>query len=193
MVRRDLAPLAGLGAELVVTADGLPAADRAVVGRQLGRPARGAHAVAHRCPCGLPDVVKTKPRLEDGTPFPTTFYLTCPKASARLSQLESSGLMGEMTQRIAAEPKLAARYAAAHDDYLAQRAQLGRVAEIEDVSAGGMPHRVKCLHALVAHALARGPGVNPLGDETLVRLPAWWHAGPCVDPGSVRGGWECFE
>jgi hypothetical protein len=137
-------------------------------------------------------VVQTLPRLEDGTPFPTTYYLTCPAANAQLSTLESSGLMREMTQRIAEDSELAARHTAAHDDYLAQRARLGhavemkQVAEIEHVSAGGMPHRVKCLHSLVAHALARGPGVNPLGDETLTRLAAWWSAGPCVSSGDPQ-------
>ncbi|MGH3544799.1 MAG: DUF501 domain-containing protein [Mycobacteriales bacterium] len=157
-----------------------PESDRLAVSAQLSRPARGVHAVAHRCPCGLPDVVMTKPRLEDGTPFPTTFYLTCPSVNAQISTLESSGLMRQMTQRIADEPELGAAYAAAHIDYVTQRAKLGRVPEIEQVSAGGMPTRVKCLHALVAHALGRGPGVNPLGDEVLAHLSAWWRSGPCV-------------
>ncbi len=162
---------------------GITGSDHAAVSAQLGRPGRGAYAVAHRCPCGLPDVVTTKPRLDDGTPFPTTFYLTCPVISAQLSTLESSGLMRQMARRIVEDPELAARHATAHADYLAQRAELGQVAEIKHVSAGGMPYRVKCLHALVAHALARGPGVNQLGDETLMRLSTWWRAGPCVNAG----------
>jgi hypothetical protein len=153
----------------------------AAVAAQLGRPARGVRAVVHRCPCGLPDVVETEPRLPDGTPFPTTFYLTCPRATAAVSTLESQGLMREMTARLAAEPALAASYAAAHHDYLDRRERITRVPEIDGVSAGGMPGRVKCLHVLVAHALAAGPGVNPLGDEALDALPAWWEAGPCVD------------
>ena len=150
------------------------------VSQQLGRPARGVVAVAHRCPCGLPDVVTTAPRLDDGTPFPTTYYLTCPRATAAVSTLEASGLMREMTQRLASDPELAERYRAAHEDYLRRRAELGDVPEIEGVSAGGMPTRVKCLHVLVAHALAAGPGVNPLGDEALAALPRWWACGRCV-------------
>ena len=63
-----------------------------------------------------------------------------------------------------------ASYAAAHDDYLARRAELGQVPEIEGVSAGGMPTRVKCLHALLGHTLAAGAGVNPIGDRTLEAL-----------------------
>jgi uncharacterized protein len=159
--------------------------DLVAVETQLGRPPRGIVAVAHRCGCGLPDVVTTLPRLDDGTPFPTTFYLTCPRAVSAVGTLESSGLMREMTERLRTDPDLAARYRAAHEDYLCRRAALGDAAEIAGVSAGGMPDRVKCLHVLVAHALAAGPGVNPLGDRALAALPRWWEAGPCVDgPGT---------
>jgi hypothetical protein len=136
--------------------------------------------VAHSCACGLPDVVETSPRLPDGTPFPTLYYLTCPKATAAVGRLEASGLMREMTDRLAADEELARRYRDAHESYLATREAIARVPEIADVSAGGMPNRVKCLHVLVAHSLARGPGANPLGDEALALLPAWGTEGPCV-------------
>jgi uncharacterized protein len=160
--------------------DSDPSADLAAVARQLGRPVRAVRSVAHRCPCGQPDVITTEPRLPDGTPFPTLYYLTCPRANAAVSTLEASGLMREMTARLAADPDLAAAYRLAHHRYLADRAALGDVAEIEGISAGGMPDRVKCLHVLAAHALAAGPGVNPLGDEVLAALPKWWAAGPCA-------------
>lgn len=125
-------------------------------------------------------MIETAPRLDDGTPFPTTYYLTCPRATAEVAKCEAAGLMTEMTERVAHDRDLAARYAAAHEDYLARRAALGEVPELANVSAGGMPYRVKCLHALVAHALAAGPGINPLGDEVLAALPPWWANGPCV-------------
>jgi hypothetical protein len=165
----------------LVTPGRLSPHDIAAVGEQLGREPRGAVGVAHRCPCSLPDVVATAPRLPDGTPFPTTYYLTCPRATGAVSTLESTGLMREMTERLESDPDLAAAYAAAHADYLRRRAELGDVPEIAGTSAGGMPTRVKCLHVLVAHALAAGPGVNPLGDEALALLPDWWSSGPCVD------------
>jgi hypothetical protein len=155
-------------------------ADRNAVAAQLGRAPRAMRAVAHRCPCGNPDVVETSPRLPDGTPFPTLYYLTCPRAAAAIGTLESSGMMREMTDRLRTDDELAAAYRTAHESYVARRAELGRVAEIDGVSAGGMPTRVKCLHALIAHALAAGSGVNPLGDEALAALPEWWAAGPCV-------------
>lgn len=159
---------------------GFTAADRAVVAAQLGRAPRAMRAVAHRCPCGLPDVVETSPRLPDGTPFPTLDYLTCPRAAAAVGRLEASGVMREMADRLRTDPALAAGHRAAHQAYLARRGQLGDVPEIAGISAGGMPARVKCLHALLAHALAAGPGVNPLGDEAREAVGPWWAAGPCV-------------
>lgn len=158
----------------------MSARDRAAVAAQLGRAPRAMRAVAHRCPCGLPDVVETSPRLPDGTPFPTLYYLTCPRASSEVGRLEASGVMRAKADRLRADPELAEAYRAAHEAYLARRAELGDVPEIAGTSAGGMPTRVKCLHALLAHALAAGPGVNPLGDEVRVEIPPWWTAGPCV-------------
>jgi len=168
-----------------VAASELAERDRAVVAAQLGRPPRAIRAVAHRCPCGNPDVIETSPRLADGTPFPTLYYLTCPRAASAIGGLEASGLMREMGRRLEQEPALADGYRRAHESYLARRARLGDVPEIAGVSAGGMPNRVKCLHVLVAHALAGGRGVNPLGDEALDLLPPWWAAGPCM-PGEAR-------
>jgi hypothetical protein len=161
--------------------------DLAAVEAQLGRPSRGTRGVAHRCPCGLPDVVTTDPRLPDGTPFPTTYYLTCPRAASLIGTLEGSGLMREMEARLRDDPELAAAYRAAHERYLADRLALGDVPEIAGVSAGGMPDRVKCLHVLAAHALAAGPGVNPLGDEVLERLGPWWAEGPCLATADADG------
>ena len=163
------------------------AADESMVAAQLGREPRGVRAVAHRCPCGEVDVVQTNPRLPDGTPFPTTFYATCRRLTAAISTLESEGVMKQMQDRLADDESLAAAYRSAHADYLARRAELGSVPEIDGISAGGMPSRVKCLHVLVAHSLAVGPGVNPFGDEALELLPKWWERSPCADvlrPGS---------
>jgi len=166
---------------------GFAGPDRRAVERQLGRAPRGVDGVAHRCPCGLPDVVRTLPRLDDGTPFPTTFYLTCPRATGAVSTLESAGVMREMTERLAADPELAAAYRAAHADYLRRRADLGDVPEIAGISAGGMPDRVKCLHVLAGHALASHelavPGSNRLGAEALEAAGSWWEPGSCVPRG----------
>ncbi|OFE14705.1 hypothetical protein BA895_08395 [Humibacillus sp. DSM 29435] len=147
---------------------------------QLGRPPRGVAGVAHRCSCGQPDVVRTEPRLPDGSPFPTTYYATCPRLTGAISTLETAGVMRSMTARLAEDAALADAYQRAHEHYLARRSELGEVPEINEVSAGGMPTRVKCLHVLVAHSLASGPGVNPLGDEALAMLREWWKPTSCA-------------
>ena len=155
-------------------------ADLDVIERQLGRTPRDVHAISYRCPCGNPAVVETPPRLSNGEPFPTFYYATCPRLTAAISTLETTGLMGDMNERLATDPVLAGEYAAAHDDYIAARSALGiDVPEVENISAGGMPDRVKCLHSLVAHSLSAGEGVNPLGDEALTKLPEWWKSNPC--------------
>jgi uncharacterized protein len=154
------------------------AADVAAVGAQLGRRPRGVLGVAHRCDCGLPDVVETAPRLPDGSPFPTLYYLTCPRAAAAIGALEAAGVMREMTARLGSDADLRAAYEHAHRDYLARRDAVEVLPGSPGV--GGMPDRVKCLHALVAHSLAAGTGVNPLGDEARAMLPDWAARGRCI-------------
>ena len=149
---------------------GVRAADLEALRAQLGREPRGVVAIAARCACGRPAVVRTAPRLPDGSPFPTTYYLTHPAAVRGCSTLEAEHLMEDFNARLRADPALAAASARAHEDSLARRAELGAPREIDGVSAGGMPARVKCLHALLGHALAAGPGVNPIGDLTLAAL-----------------------
>lgn len=143
--------------------------DIETVSLQLGRPARNVIGIAARCVCGAPTVVATRPRLDDGTPFPTLYYLCHPAATAAISSLEATGVMTEFAALLAEDPALNAAYRAAHERYLADRESIDEVPEIAGISAGGMPTRVKCLHALAGHALAAGPGVNPLGDLALER------------------------
>jgi uncharacterized protein len=158
----------------------MTSADEAAVSAQLQRLPRGVVGIAHRCPCGKPAVVVTRPRLPDGTPFPTMYYLTCPRAVAACSSLESQGLMAEMNDRLIRDHDLALAYRRAHERYLADRERLESVPEIAGISAGGMPDRVKCLHALVAHALAAGTGINPFGDEAVQTMGAFWTR-PCLE------------
>jgi uncharacterized protein len=153
--------------------------DQSIVAAQLQRLPRGIVGIAYRCPCGKPAVVVTQPRLPDGTPFPTMYYLTCPRAVSACSSLESQGLMVDMNRRLKQDHDLAVAYRQAHEQYLADRERLDSVPEIADVSAGGMPDRVKCLHALVAHSLAVGQGVNPVGDEAVRALGTFWDQ-PCL-------------
>jgi len=147
----------------------------AVIATQLGRVPRGVVGVAASCQCGAPMVALTAPRLPDQTPFPTIYYLTHPGLTAAISRLEADGLMKQFNERLVYDAGFAEAYRAAHQAYLADRValeeQLGlEVPEIAGVTAGGMPNRIKCLHALAAHSLAAGSGVNPVGDEVLQQI-----------------------
>ena len=155
-------------------------ADLAAVQEQLGRPPRGILEISSRCPSGHPNVVKTEPRLDDGTPFPTLYYITCQRLAGAIGTLEASGLMNEMSTRLANDQALSEAYLRAHESYLRQREAIGHVPEVAGISAGGMPFRVKCLHVLIGHSLAMGPGVNPLGDEALELLGEWWGNSSCA-------------
>jgi hypothetical protein len=130
--------------------------------------------------------------LADGTPFPTFYYATCPKLTGAISTLESSGLMAQMNERLQSDAELAGDYLAAHVDYEAARSAVAKqvnleVPEIKGVTAGGMPDRVKCLHSLIAHSLAAGSDVNPLGDEALIALESWWLSKPCSEISNLLG------
>jgi hypothetical protein len=166
--------------------------DLDVLSRQLGRPVRDVVEIGARCVCGNPLVATTAPRLSNGIPFPTTYYLSHPVVTSAVSRLEADGVMTEMSDRLTSDADLSAAYRAAHEAYLAardavgERAGTGRVPEIDGVSAGGMPVRVKCLHVLVGHALAAGPGVNPLGDEAIDRIAPWWTPERCY----CEGAWD---
>ncbi len=163
-----------------------PATDRDldVMRAQLGRPMRGVVGIAARCVCGNPTVVATEPRLPDGTPFPTFYYLTHPGATAAMSALEAGHVMPEFAALLAEDAAVAEAYAGAHAAYLSDRAVYGEVEEIAGISAGGMPTRVKCLHALAGHALAAGAGVNPIGDLALERAEWSPERCTCADPGA---------
>ena len=163
--------------------------DIRVLSAQLGRKVRDVIEIPARCVCGNPLVAATAPRLSNGTPFPTVFYLAHPVITAAASRLEAGGLMYEMTDSLAEDADLAAQYAAAHENYLAERERIRlisgteEVPEIDGISAGGMPTRVKCLHAVIGHNLSVGRGVNPMGDRGLDAIVEWWTPEVCsCDP-----------
>lgn len=149
--------------------------DKDMVYRQLGRFPRGMVSVGARCVCGRPLAVITRPCLEDGTPFPTTFYLTSPEAVKAVSHIEAEGFMRECNELLKNDANIAEQYAKAHEIYKLFRHNLAiRLSDseehISDVSAGGMPVRVKCLHAILAQTLVMGSGINPIGDMVLARI-----------------------
>lgn len=165
-----------------------PAVDargRALISEQLGRPARGSPAVVHTCGFGLPTVVRVDPRLEDGTPFPTTFWLSCPVLRSRVGTLEADRAMVGLNQRLEEEPELRAAYAASHQRYLDFRERLGPPLP-GDPGVGGMPDHIKCLHVHAAHHLATGD--NPIGAWTVEHATPAPCPAPCVSLDDAPGG-----
>lgn len=166
--------------------------DIRVLSAQLGRTVRDVIEIPARCVCGNPLVAATAPRLSNGNPFPTVFYLAHPAITAAASRLEAGGLMYEMTDALADDTELASRYTLAHENYLAERERIrlisgtDEVPEIENISAGGMPTRVKCLHAVIGHTLAVGCGINPMGDWGLDEIADWWTPQVCACEPSWR-------
>ena len=166
--------------------------DIRVLSAQLGRTVRDVIEIPARCVCGNPLVAATAPRLSNGSPFPTVFYLAHPAITAAASRLEAGGLMYEMTDALADDTELANRYTLAHENYLAERERIrlisgtDEVPEIENISAGGMPTRVKCLHAVIGHTLAVGCGINPMGDWGLDEIADWWTPQVCACEPSWR-------
>lgn len=159
--------------------------DVEIVSAQLGRQARDVIGIPARCVCGAPTVVATRPRLANGTPFPTLYYLTHPAATIAVSHLEANGRMAELAAELAADDTLAGQYRLAHAAYLVDRVGILDVDEVAGYSAGGMPTRVKCLHALVGHSLAAGPGLNPIGDRALAECG--WSPEVCACAPDQRG------
>eukprot|EP00833_Pecoramyces_ruminatium_P015222 jgi/Orpsp1_1/1189254/evm.model.d7180000070630.1 len=141
--------------------------DTEIVKKQLGRVPRGLIAIGARCACGKPAVTITSPRLPDGSPFPTFFYLCLPELIREVSRLEVTGIMKKMTEEVKNDEKAREAYKKAHNSYISRRALLGYVPEIANISAGGMPSHVKCLHSLVGYSLAVGKGVCLIGDKAL--------------------------
>lgn len=126
-------------------------------------------------------VIESHPILDDGTPFPTLYWLTCPILNKRVGTIESSGVMTALTDRLVDDSELRARLADAIDRYKDARAAHAVLAD-SGAPPGGGPERIKCLHAHVAHELAGGN--NPAG--ALALSMAGWP--DCIAPcAEVRG------
>ena len=166
--------------------------DRDVVARQLGREPRAFRRVAVRCPFGLPAVTEQDPYDAAGTPFPTTYYLTCPHLVAAVARIEAAGGVERWSRAAAADGTLRASVAEATERQREIRRELaaGRVGTDGGASLrlgiGGAsrPERLKCLHAHVAFALARPP--YELGERVLAELDPLWPAACCSRPASVQ-------
>lgn len=157
--------------------------ERRVVAAQISREPRSVVDVVARCSFGLPTVIKVPPHLDDGTPFPTTFWLTCPLASRRIGRLEADGGVKKAEVRIDRDPEFAAAYQQAMDRY-----EIERDALIDDEAplhrpsggVGGTRRGVKCLHAHYADHAAGN--TNPVGADSAAKIEPLDCAVPCVIP-----------
>jgi uncharacterized protein len=147
--------------------------DAQIVERQLGRRPRAFVRVAVRCPFGQPAVTEQAPIDEDGRPFPTQFYVTCPFLVAAISRLEAAGGVVRWSRAAQEDEVLARSLAHAQAEQRRLRPEL-------DAGIGGSTRSgsLKCLHAHAAFALAR-PGYE-LGDRVLAELPALWPDSCCT-------------
>jgi hypothetical protein len=161
--------------------------DRALVERQLGRPPRTFLRVVARCPWGAPAVTEQAPYDDQGEPFPTTYYLTCPQLVAAVSRLEAVGGVERWSEEVARDPDLAADLERATGEQRRVRRRLaaGRTgadggSSLElGIAGSANPRRLKCLHAHVAYALAN-PGYV-LGERVLAELEPLWPERCCME------------
>lgn len=138
--------------------------DRGIVEAQIGRPLRADSEVVARCHLAMPVVVRVPPHLDDGTPFPTLYWLTCPLARTRIGRLEGAGGVKRMEAKAESDPEFGAALARAHADYASERDRYvnRQSGPVPTGGVGGTAEGVKCLHAHYAHTAAGGE--NPVGE-----------------------------
>ena len=138
--------------------------DHEVVEVQIGRPLRASSDVVSRCHLGVPVVVKVPPILDDGTPFPTLYWLTCPLAATRIGRLEGAGGVKRMERKAESDPEFGRRLDEAHKAYREERDSLLQpgTSPAPAGGVGGSAAGVKCLHAHYGHS--RAGGDNPVGE-----------------------------
>jgi hypothetical protein len=151
--------------------------DERVVSWQLGRPARAFRGVAARCAYGFPAVTEQAPFGDDGAPFPTTYYLTCPWLVAEIARLEADGGVERFSRAAAQDPELALSLADADAEQRRLRPELP-----VGIAGSRTRENLKCLHAHAAFALAR-PGYR-LGERILDEVDERW----CPDARCTEAG-----
>lgn len=164
--------------------------DRETVAAQIGRPLRAPSEVAVRCHLGLPVVVEVPPVLDDGTPFPTRYWLSCPLAGYRIGRLEGAGGVKRMETKAEVDPDFGQRLESAHRRYGAERDALVPPGAPHKPSGGvgGTTRGVKCLHAHYADAAAGND--NPVGEVVAAWIEPLDCPIPCVIDGEPNPAWS---
>lgn len=160
--------------------------DRTVVEAQIDRPLRANSEVVSRCHLGLPVVVRVPPLLDDGTPFPTLYWLSCPLATTRIGRLEGAGGVKRMEGKAESDTVFAAALDSANRAYQEERDALlaPDASPRPSGGVGGTAKGVKCLHAHYAHS--RAGGDNPVGDL----VESWVEPLDCTEPCVIAGGFN---
>ncbi|MEX1004953.1 MAG: DUF501 domain-containing protein [Acidimicrobiia bacterium] len=164
--------------------------DRDDLEAQIGRPLRADSDVVARCHLGLPVVADVPPVLDDGTPFPTRFWLSCPLACTRVGRMEGNGGVRAMERHAAADPVFGARLDAAHVRYAEER-DATVPAGPGPVPTGGVAGAragVKCLHAHYADHVAGND--NPVGEAVAPWVEPLDCTVPCVIDGAPNPAWR---
>ena len=159
--------------------------DQEIIATQIGRPLRAKSEVVSRCHLDLPVVVMVPPNLDDGTPFPTLFWLTCPLATTRIGRIEGAGGVKRMEAKASADVEFRRRLEEANEAYAARRDSMveGTDGPLPSGGVGGVVgDGIKCLHAHYAHT--RGGGENPVGEL----VAAWVEPLDCDNPCVIDGG-----
>ena len=142
-----------------------------------GRLLRGVLGIAARCPAGHAAVITCSPlQRQRGrlVPFPTLYWLVCPRLCRTLANLERSGVIKQLEAEIAGDATFFAAISKDHDDYIARRwAALSReerdlvereslMEKMRSRGIGGIMNHatVKCLHTHFAHHLACGSTIG---------------------------------
>lgn len=163
--------------------------DRRVIEVQIGRPLRATSDVVARCHLDRPVAVRVPPHLDDGTPFPTLYWLTCPLAATRIGRLEGAGGVKRMEAKAEASPGFGAALEAAHRSYAAERDALIQSEQGPQPTGGvgGSSRGVKCLHAHYAHHASGAD--NPVGEVVASWIEPLDCAVPCVVDGEMNPAW----
>ena len=158
---------------------------------QLNRNLRSDVNVVAKCHFDLPVVVDVPKNLDDGTPFPTMFWLTCPMYVKKVSTLESHGMVKELDKQLQSNKKLNELWSKRQKSYEEERNKKYKNSMnliSPDGGVGGTLKSIKCLHSHLADELVTG--LNTIGQIVLENVGGCNCNEPCVVDGSKNINWR---
>ena len=156
--------------------------NKKIVETQLNRSLRSKVDVVASCHFNLPAVIKVPSNLDDGTPFPTSYWLTCPMYNKKVGSLESQGLIKELDKQLNENKDLNQQWAERQKSYEEERNRENKNKEnlINPTGGvGGAKESIKCLHSHLADELATQK--NIIGKIVLESVGSFNCEEPCID------------